>query len=114
MILQALTIALLAADPGGPGWEQAAKEEGITIYSREKEGTNVREMKAVGLIDATPMEVWKTIRDYPNYKKTMPYTEESKVLATEGDGKVTYFYSVVNAPMVDRRDYVIKLTDESD
>ena len=120
MILQALTIAILAADPGGTGWEQAAKEDGITIYSREKEGTNVREMKAVGLIDAAPLEVWKAIRDYPNYKKTMPYTEESKVLATEGGSnpvsgaKVTYFYSVVNAPLVDKRDYIIKLTDESD
>lgn len=117
-ILQVVAVALLTADPGGTGWEQAAKEDGITIYSREKDGTNVREMKAVGVIDAAPMEVWKAIRDYPNYKSTMPYTEVSKVLATEGEKterghKVTYFYSVVNAPLVDKRDYIIKLTDES-
>lgn len=117
-ILPAVAIMVLAADPGGTGWEQAAKDDGVTIYSREKKDSSVREMKAVGVIDAPPMDVWKAIRDYPNYKKTMPYTEESKVLATEGDNaergaKVTYFYSVVNAPMVDRRDYVIRLVDES-
>ena len=44
----------------------------------------------------------------------MPYCEDSKVLSTEDGGKVTYFYSVVNAPVVSRRDYVIKLVDESD
>lgn len=113
-ILPALAILVLAADPSGSGWEQAAKEDGVTIYSREKEGANVREMKAVGLIDAPVADVWKAVRDYAHYDKTMPYTESSRVLATEGGGKVTYFYSVVNAPMVDRRDYVIKLVDESD
>lgn len=117
-ILPAVAILILAADPGGTGWKEAAKEDGVTIYARDKEGSNIREMKAQGLIDAAPTEVWKALRDYPNYTKTMPYTEVSKVIATEGEkdangAKVTYFYSVVNAPVVDRRDYVIRLVDES-
>jgi hypothetical protein len=114
-ILQALPLLLLTADPNDPkGWVQAAKEDGITIFSRERDDSTVCEMKAIGIIDAPPEAVWKAVRDYPNYPKTMPYTEVGKVLSTEGDGKVVYFYSVVNAPLVDRRDYVIKLTDESD
>lgn len=112
---QAVPLLVLMAGPADDkGWEQAAKEEGITIYSRKREDANVAEMKAVGLIDAAPHEVWSAIRDYDNYKKTMPYTEESRVLSSEQDGKVIHFYSVVNAPLVDRRDYVIRLVDESD
>ena len=34
--------------------------------------------------------------------------------ANEDGGKVTYFYSVVNAPLVDRRDYTLKIVDDSD
>ena len=113
MTLTALAFLCLAAD-AEPSWKLAAEDDGIKVYSRQKEGQNVAEMKAIGLIDASPQEIWKPLRDYPNYKTSMPYTEVSKVLGTEGDGKTTWFYTVINAPLVDRRDYVLKLTDESD
>jgi hypothetical protein len=44
----------------------------------------------------------------------MPYTEESRVLASEEDGKVIVFYCLVNAPLVDKRDFIIRIRDESD
>lgn len=111
--LLALPLILLTAGKEPP-WELAAEEEGIKIYSRQKEGEPVAQMKAMGIVDATPHEIWKAIRDYPNYPKTMPYTDEAKVIAREDGDKVIWFYSVINAPLVDRRDYVIKLVDESD
>lgn len=106
------TLLILAAGP--TDWVEAAKRDGITVYSRTPEGQNVKEMKAVGMIDAPPKRVWDTIRDYANYTKTMPFTQVSTVLKSEDDGKVVYFYSVVNAPLVDKRDYVIRIVDESD
>ena len=113
-ILVALPLALLTVDPESTkGWELDEKDEGIQIYKAEAVA-GVFKMKAVGIIDAPPIEVWKAVRDYENYKKTMPYTEESTVISSEDGGKVIHFYSVVNAPFVDRRDYVIKLVDESD
>lgn len=115
MTLSLLSLVLLAGNLEDPkGWEEAAKDNGITIYSRLQEGRNIAEMKAVGIIDAAPHEVWGALRDYNNYKSTMPYTEESRLISNEGDGKIIHFYSVVNAPLVDRRDYYIKLVDESD
>jgi hypothetical protein len=113
-MLTALTLVALCADPSDTGWKEAAKEDGVTVYSREKEGSSVKEMRAIGLIDGTPQAVWAAIRDYTNYTKTMPYTEESRVISVEDGGKVTYFYSVVNAPLVDRRDYTLKIVDDSD
>ncbi len=110
-----LSIALFAASPdSGPGWEQAARDEGITVYSRQKKGTNVNEMKAIGLVDAPPPDVFRAIRDYAHYDQNMPFTEDSKVLEVQEEGKVIYFYSCINAPLVARRDYVIKILDESD
>lgn len=107
---------VLAADSSAKQvpWEEAAKDNGITIYSREIPGSDVREMKAIGTIDAKPHEVWKAIRDYPNYVKTMPYTVEAKVMGQEDGDKVIYFYSRLDLPLVDNRDYLIKILDESD
>jgi hypothetical protein len=44
----------------------------------------------------------------------MPYTEEAKVLSREREDKVILFYSKISTPLVDRRDYLIRLIDESD
>jgi hypothetical protein len=112
-ILQALSLVALLAEPtDGPGWKQVTRTDGITVFERENQRAPVPEVKAIGLIEAPPPEVWKVITDYDNYKTTMPYTAESKILSK--DGKDTTFYSVIDAPLVSKRDYVIKLTDESD
>ncbi len=74
----------------------------------------MKEVKAIGLIDAPPQKVYEIIRDYPHYKDTMPYTSESTVVSTEDGGKTVYFYSVVDAPFVSKRDYTIKTIDESE
>src|SRR4051812_38191318 len=110
--LLALPLLLLAADE--PSWSLANEDDGIKIYRRQKEGESVAQMKAMGLIDAAPHEIWKAVRDYPNYDKTMPYTEDTKILGNEDGGKTIWLYSVVNAPLVDKRDYVILLKDESE
>lgn len=107
-----IPLLLLSADE--PRWKLAAEDDGIKVYGREREGSEVREMRAIGLIDATPQEVWKVLRDLEAYTKTMPYTEEAKVLKKSEGDKETLFYSCLNTPLVSRRDYIIKLVDESD
>lgn len=101
---------------GVDGWELAADSDGVKVYGRKKGDSEVREMKAIGLIDAPAADVWKAVRDYDNYPKTMPYVEDGKVLSREGGDKgdkVTVLYSKINTPLVDRRDYIIRLVDES-
>jgi hypothetical protein len=106
-------LALLAGAEEG-SWRKVSQADGIAVLSRQQPGSPVAEMKALGEIDAPPHEVYRVLRDYPNYNKTMPHTEESRVLATSEEGRVVDFYSVVAAPVVDKRDYVIRTRDESD
>lgn len=110
-MITALTCLLMSAQPV---WEEAARENGITVLARDFPGSEVREMKAVGLIDGSPDEVWKVIRDYPSFTTTMPYTVDARVLDREDGDRVVYFYSRLDLPLVANRDYVIKLVDESD
>lgn len=112
MIGFALIPLLLAAD--APRWELAADPNGIKVYRREKPGSDVKEMKATGLIDATPKEVWDVVRDLENYPKQMPYTAEAKVLKRSEGDKDILFYTRLNTPLVSERDYIINLKDESE
>lgn len=108
-----LMAALAGAGDAGPAWTRVAQTDGITVLSRPRPGSRVEEVMATGVIDAPPAAVWKAIWDHENYAKTMPYTQESRVLGREQDGRVVYFYSVITPPLVSWRDYVIRVVDES-
>jgi len=109
-----VAVVVFTADPPEAGWDKIAESDGIAVYTRERANSAVRETKATGMIDAPPPEVWKIVRDYESFTERMPYTEEAKVLSrSEGDKQID-FYSVVNVPLIDRRDYVIRLIDASD
>ena len=107
-----LLVPLLILCVDEPRWELAADSDGVKVYGRKRGDSDVREMKAIGLINAPPADVWKAVRDYDNYPKTMPYVEDGKVLSREGGDKITVLYSKLNTPLVDRRDYIIRLVDE--
>jgi uncharacterized membrane protein len=113
-ILPALSLLVLLAGATEPAWQQVARDDGIIVQARTPEGGSVSEVKATALVDAPPHDVWRVIRDYDNYSKTMPYTDESRVLASEQEGKIIVFYCLVNAPLVDKRDFIIRIRDESD
>jgi uncharacterized membrane protein len=112
--LPTLSLLVLLSGADEVPWKQVARDDGISVLARTPEGSEVSEVKASTLIDAPAADVWRVIRDYANYSKTMPYTEESRVVSTEGEGKVITFYCLVNAPLVDKRDFAIRILDESD
>ncbi|HEX2568589.1 MAG TPA: START domain-containing protein [Polyangia bacterium] len=108
-----LPLSLLAAIPvHADEWKRRSDAEDVEIYTREVPGARVHESKAVGVIDAPPQACFKMVTDFENYTRVMPYTQEAKVLAREGD-KVSYFYTVVDAPLVSSRDYTIRVVDDS-
>lgn len=117
LVRLSLALTLLVSAPAfakGAKWEKKAEKKGVTVYTRDREGTDVKEVKAVGTIDAPPQQVFRVLGDYERYKEIMPYTDESKVVATEQGGKVTHFYSLINAPFVSKRDYTLRIVDVSD
>ncbi|MFL5356644.1 START domain-containing protein [Archangium sp.] len=113
-LLPTLSLLVLLTGAAEPAWQQVTRDDGIIVQARTPEGGSVSEVKATALVDAPPQDVWRVIRDYNNYTKTMPYTEESRVLASEQDGKVIVFHCLVNAPLVDKRDFIIRIVDDSD
>jgi len=113
--LAALAVMLMSADPGAePSWQKASEQDGVTVFARQKAGTDLTELMGQGTIDASPQAVMAMVFDYDAYPKTMPYIEACKVLSRESEGKVLYVYNRVAAPLVAKRDYVLKVSDASD
>ena len=112
-MIHLLALTLLASPADSSGWELAAKADRLSIYARKQAGTEVREMKAIGVIDAPPHEVLKAISDYENYPKTMPYVIEARVLERFREGAEVVLYSRLSMPLVSQRDYIIRIVDDS-
>jgi len=111
--MRTLGILLLARllTTGGSGWELQNETDGVKVYTRSKADSEVREVQAQATIEGPAARVYKVLNDLDNYKDFMPYTRESKVVGREG--KATFFYSCIAAPIVANRDYTLRMTDQS-
>lgn len=94
-------------------WIVASQSEHLTVYTRDRHDSGLQELRAEGVIDAPPEKVWKVLRDYDRYANRMPYVQEARTVGEERGGKVSYVYTLLALPLVQRRDYVLKLVDES-
>lgn len=112
-----ISLIVLLGAPSAPteaSWERASQQAGVTVYKRIDPASGLTELKAIGTFDVPPRAVWNVILDYASYPRTMPYMEASEVLRVEEGGRVLYVYNRVAAPLIDKRDYVLKVRDESD
>lgn len=105
-----LTFAFTLAMSAAPAWEEAGKNEHCTVYNRVKEGSDVKEVLAVGFFDAPLEKVHAVLDDLARYHEFMPYAKETRILKTEGDNVWTY--ERINAPFVSERDYPIRVWHE--
>ncbi len=103
----ALALLLALAPPDG-GWQEVARAGDLVIYNRARDGSDVREVLAVGTFDATPEHVHRVLDDNAGYQDFMPYTKVSRVLKREG--ATVWSYERINAPLVAERDYTVKIT----
>ncbi len=92
-------------------WKKVSSDDGITIYNREQAGSGVKEVKAVGTINAPHWVCKNVIDDEAHYKDFMPYTEASDVLKQAQD--VKYVYQRISAPLVSERDYTLAIRNKS-
>lgn len=94
-----------STDPAD-GWTPESAGKDVSIHSRSRAGTSVKEFRAVGLIDATPAAVFAVLDDSEAYPTFMPYTSECRVLKRDKD--VVLAYQRLDLPVVSDRDYTLR------
>lgn len=87
-------------------WKEESTGDGLVIYSRIHEGSNLKEFKTVGSIDALSSTVFAVLNDVEAYPSFMPYTAECNVLKRTKD--CTIAYQRLDLPLVSDRDYTLR------
>lgn len=116
----ALVAFSLAASADEPKWEQKEFDckqpsscdsvdcchYGLAVYVREKPGIDVKEVKAVGEVDAAPEKVFAVVTDYEHQVGNMPYVQDQAVFTRSESEAV--FWAVADFPFVSRRDWIVR------
>ena len=92
-------------------WKLSAQEKNVVIYSRPRPGSQLKEFKAVGPIDAPTGAVCAVIDDFQNYPKFMPYTTECRVIKRDGDSIIGY--QRLSPKVCADRDYTLRVWKKS-
>ncbi|HEY2569074.1 MAG TPA: START domain-containing protein [Candidatus Udaeobacter sp.] len=92
-------------------WKLSNQEKNVTIYSRPRPGSPLKEFKAVGSIDAPTSVVSAVIDDFLNYPKFMPYTTECRLIKRDGDSIVGY--QRLSPKVCADRDYTLRVWKKS-
>lgn len=107
-----IALSIFAAEPGqNENWKLIKQNGGVAIYSRLHPGSNLKEFKAVGEIDATSEMVHKVIDDVEAYPSFMPYTTECRVIERKPDSILTY--QRLAPKIVSDRDYTLRIEKKS-
>jgi hypothetical protein len=102
-----LLLCFAAATEDSP-WDKVAQtDDGISVYLREIPDTTVKEAKAYLRIPAPPRIVLDAACDPKSFKKALKYVEKQKYYWV-GDPNVWFTYQLLDYPIVDKRDYVIR------
>jgi hypothetical protein len=102
--------SLRSVDPND-GWKFATRSGDVTIYSRVRAGSPLKEFKAMGEIDAPSGTVHAVIDDFENYPRFMPYTIECRLIKRESDSIVGY--QRLSPKICEDRDYTLRVWKKS-
>lgn len=112
-IVALMATTLTSVGSGGPGWKQVANVDGVTVYQRNNEGTRVHEIKAEGFIEAPVSRIIEVLKDVEKYPEFMPYMIKTQRVGSAGPD-AEYVYHLIDPPLVDERDYTLKITSKMD
>ncbi|HEY2123859.1 MAG TPA: SRPBCC family protein [Chthoniobacterales bacterium] len=113
-LLLASVRVLLAAEPlaqGDDGWTIAKTTAGLTLYSRIRPGSSLKEYKAIGGIDAPTTAVHQVLNDVDSYPVFMPFVTECRIVKREGSA--TFTYQRLSPKICSDRDYTLRIDQKS-
>ena len=101
----------LKSSDANDGWKLSTEKNGVTIYSRPRPGSSLKEFKAVGEIEASSHAVHGVIDDIDAYPSFMPYTTECRLIKRESDSLITY--QRLSPKICSDRDYTLRIHEKS-
>ena len=108
-----LSLGLLPSAAPAVDWTLRKQADGIDVYTRPVEGSDIQEFKGEGVVGVDAEAIVSLLRDSDRFKEWFPNTTESKLL--ERDGDVSFQYSVMHTPWpISDRDNVFRSVTKRD
>jgi len=96
---------------GGNGWKLRKSEDGIRVYTRISQGSNILEYKAVASFDCQPSELKNELDNPKGYTKWMYNLKAARLLEkTDSNNIYAYYLTSVPWPFNDRDIVVLQKT----
>lgn len=102
--------SIKSVDPND-GWSLVSKSDALTIYTRVRAESPLKEFRGVGGIDASTTAVNAVISDFENFPQFMPYVAEARVCKQEGDTVIGY--QRLSLRFCADRDYTLRVVRKS-
>lgn len=93
------------------GWTLSGESNGVTLYTRLRPGSPLKEFKAVAEIEAAAQTVHRVIDDIEAYTSFMPFMTECRLIKREGDSIITY--QRLSPKICCDRDYTLRIRETS-
>ena len=93
----AVWLVASAAAADEDGWQVTAEEQGVVVSLRPVAGRALPELRSVGEIAATPLEILSVVVDVPNHVEWRPDCAVSKTIQ-QIDAVTSVVYSLTDAP----------------
>jgi hypothetical protein len=103
-------LTLLGSAPGAD-WVKINSNENLTIYSKDRPGTSVRELRAVGLVDAPSWVILNVLDEVADYPDFMPYTTKAQLIERRPHGTIIYLRW--DPPLIGARDVTVSVAQNS-
>ena len=110
LIVASVPSVRAAEKASGGDWVEESKGDGVVIHSRTRAGSELKEFRGIGLIDAPPQIVFAVLDDTESYPEFMPYSSEVRVLKREKNTVLAY--QRLDLPFVSDRDYTLRSKHE--
>ena len=92
-------------------WAQISKNDNLTIFARSHTGCPVKEIRAVGSIDAPNWVVRNVIDGVEDYPSFMPFTTKTQVIERKEHHLIGYFR--LDCPFIGPRDITVEVSSQT-
>ncbi len=106
-LMAALIPMVLVPSVARAGWVKEGTKNGVTVFTQDVEGSDVKRVKAVTTVDATSDEVWSYLPEAMAKSKGKGIAV--KKLGSCGEN-CEYIYQRISHPLIEDRHYVLRFT----
>src|SRR5258708_24760469 len=95
----------------GAEWVQINSNQNLTAYAKDRPGSSIKELRAVGLVEAPSWVILNVLDEVADYPDLMPYTTKAQLIERRPHGAIIYLRW--DPPIIGARDVTIEVTQSS-